>query len=639
MSNSENFASHAACWSATHGKGVVRGWLAFVPVVACSPRWLTRQAVLLPGGSCARVLGLAASVGASAKARSRARGGVHRLRVLCGLAPLACGVLLMLAALPPEALASTNWAAGVEASLPANARTNPNVFLGSVSCASAGNCTAVGFYTDSSGHSQGLLLSETSGTWAAGVEASLPANAGTNPNVRLSVSCASAGNCTAVGSYFDSSGHEQGVLLSETSGTWAAGVEPSLPANAGTNPSASVYSVSCASAGNCTAVGSYTDSSGHSQGLLLTETSGTWAAGVEASLPANAGPNPNLSLNSVSCASAGNCTAVGNYNDSYDSSSVQDQGLLLTETSGTWATGVDASLPAGAGTASYVVVQDVSCASAGNCTAVGQYEDSSFNFHGLLLSETSGTWAAGVEASLPAGACASTSAGNGCGAGGDSVDLGSVSCASAGNCTAVGSYDDSSGHQPGLVLSETSGTWATGVEASLPANASTTAAGLSSVSCASAGNCTAVGEYTDSSGHEQGLLLGGSTVSVRALALIGRPTSKDARVTDKLICAPSALRPCQATETLTTTETTQGGRPVALSASTRRKSRTVIVATKTVMIQPGRTVTVTVKLNATGRKLLARFGKLPVSLTIALLQYGRHLAIANTKLTVKPKTK
>jgi hypothetical protein len=610
------------------------------------------------------------------------------------LAPLACGVLLMLAALPPEALASTNWAAGVEASLPANARTNPNVFLGSVSCASAGNCTAVGFYTDSSGHSQGLLLSETSGTWAAGVEASLPANAGTNPNVRLSVSCASAGNCTAVGSYFDSSGHEQGVLLSETSGTWAAGVEPSLPANAGTNPSASVYSVSCASAGNCTAVGSYTDSSGHSQGLLLTETSGTWAAGVEASLPANAGPNPNLSLNSVSCASAGNCTAVGNYNDSYDSSSVQDQGLLLTETSGTWATGVDASLPAGAGTASYVVVQDVSCASAGNCTAVGQYEDSSFNFHGLLLSETSGTWAAGVEASLPAGACASTSAGNGCGAGGDSVDLGSVSCASAGNCTAVGSYDDSSGHQPGLVLSETSGTWATGVEASLPANASTTAAGLSSVSCASAGNCTAVGyyddssghqqglvlsetsgtwaagveaslpanasttaaglssvscasagnctavgEYTDSSGHEQGLLLGGSTVSVRALALIGRPTSKDARVTDKLICAPSALRPCQATETLTTTETTQGGRPVALSASTRRKSRTVIVATKTVMIQPGRTVTVTVKLNATGRKLLARFGKLPVSLTIALLQYGRHLAIANTKLTVKPKTK
>jgi hypothetical protein len=108
--------SHAERWSATHGEAVVRGWLASVLVVACSPRWLPREAALVPGGSCARVLGLVASVGASAKAGSRARGGVHRLRVLCGLAPVARGVVLMLAALPPEALASTNWATGVQAS-------------------------------------------------------------------------------------------------------------------------------------------------------------------------------------------------------------------------------------------------------------------------------------------------------------------------------------------------------------------------------------------------------------------------------------------------------------------------------------------------------------------------------------------
>ena len=187
----------------------------------------------------------------------------------------------------------------------------------------------------------------------------------------------------------------------------------------------------------------------------------------------------------------------------------------------------------------------------------------------LLLTETSGTWAAGVEASLPANAN-NTSAG-----------LGSVSCASAGNCTAVGYYEDSSGHQQGLLLSETSGTWATGVEASLPANAGTNPnatsylgvvrlggelrrrrplrrqlgpltgaaverdvghvgdrrrgvaarkrrhepedAGLDSVSCASAGNCTAVGGYTDSSGHEQGLLLGTAPSAASALALIGQP--------------------------------------------------------------------------------------------------------------------
>ncbi len=589
----------------------------------------------------------------------------------------------MVAALPPEALASTNWATGVEASLPANARTNPGIEGLAVSCASAGNCTAVGSYFDSSGHLQGVLLSETSGKWGVGVEPSLPANAGTNSSASVyRVSCASTGNCTAVGGYTDSSGHSQGLLLTETSGTWAAGVEASLPANAGTNPNVSLDSVSCASAGNCTAVGNYNDSYDSStvqdQGLLLTETSGTWAtgvdasppagagtaqyvvvqdvscasagnctavglyedsafnrhgllwsetsgtwaAGVEASLPANAGTNSNAGLADVSCASAGNCAAVGSYGDS----SGHEQGLLLTETWGTWATGVEASLPANAGTNPFASPGSVSCASAGNCTAVGEYEDSSGHQQGLLWTETSGTWATGVEAPLPANADTNGLA-----------NVASVSCASAGNCTAVGEYEDSSGHEQGLLWTETSGTWATGVKASLPANAGTNPnVVLASVSCASAGNCTAVGGYVDSSGHYQGLLLG---TAASALALIGRPTSSDARVTDKLICAPSALLPCLATETLTTTETTRGGRPVALSASIRRKRRTVIVAKKGVRIQPGRTVTVTVKLSATGRKLLARFGKLPVTLKITLLQNGRHLTIANTKLTVKPKKK
>jgi hypothetical protein len=570
------------------------------------------------------VLVAAALLAGVAKARSRARGGVHRLRVLCGLAPLACGVLLMLAAFPPEALASTNWATGVEASLPANAGTDPVAHVDLVSCASAGNCTAVGGYTDSSGHSQGLLLTETSGRWATGVEPSLPANAGTNPDASVgSVSCGSAGNCTAVGFYTDISGHSQGLLLTETSGTWAAGVEPAVPANAGTRQYSELGGVSCASAGNCTAVGDYVDSSGPSyQGLLLTETSGTWQTGVEASLPANADTTHGQVLDEVSCASAGNCSAVGEYIDS----SGHEQGLLLTETSGTWAAGVEASLPANADTNRGVQLNQVSCASAGNCIAVGVYEDSSGRGQGLLLTETSGTWAAGVEPSLPANAGTNPNA-----------QVESVSCASAGNCTAVGGYDIGGASSRGLLLTETSGRWATGVEASLPANAGTTEqASVGSVSCTSAGNCTAVGVYRPSKGSA-GLLL--TETSGSALALIGSATSNDAGVTDKLICAPSALRPCPATETLTTTETTRGGRPVALSASTRRKSRTVIVATKTVMIQSGKKVTVTVKLNATGRKLLARFGKLPVTLTIRLLKNGRHLAIANTKLTVKPKKK
>src|SRR5439155_18118782 len=128
----------------------------------------------------------------------------------------------------------------------------------SVSCAAAGNCSAVGYYTDNAFHVQGMLLTETAGAWATGVEASPPANAGSSPSVVLnSVSCASVGNCSAVGFYNDSSGHRQGLLLTETAGTWATGVEASLPANAASGAPVTVTSASCAAAGNCSAVGKF----------------------------------------------------------------------------------------------------------------------------------------------------------------------------------------------------------------------------------------------------------------------------------------------------------------------------------------------------------------------------------------------
>jgi hypothetical protein len=191
-----------------------------------------------------------------------------------------------------------------------------------VSCAAPGNCGAVGTYIDSSRTTQGLLLTETAGAWAAGVQASLPANAGTAQNVSLrSVSCPAAGDCSAVGIYIDSSGTTQGLLLDEIGGTWTPGVQAILPALAG-RQAAFLTSVSCAAAGSCSAVGirAYT---GGEQALLLTETRGVWAPGVDAILPANAALGVDLS--SVSCASAGDCSAVGNYIDT----SGNQQGLLL----------------------------------------------------------------------------------------------------------------------------------------------------------------------------------------------------------------------------------------------------------------------------------------------------------------------
>jgi hypothetical protein len=417
-------------------------------------------------------------------------------------------------------LTETNgsWSTGVEAVLPVNmSPTTPAVSLRSISCASAGNCSAVGTYCASaictgnrygqtSGSIEGLLLNETDGGWAVGVEAALPANAAaTDQHVMLdSVSCASAGNCGAVGSYVDSSGAVKGLLLTESAGGWATGVEPTLPANAVASGSASLDAISCVSAGNCGAVGGYINDSFGMDGLLLTETAGSWATGVEAPMPANALAVREIGLSAVSCTSAGNCGAVGSYVDS----SHETQGLLLNETAGTWATGVEAPLPANA-RSTYPgpggILTSVSCPSVGNCGAVGYYFDGSVGtFDGLMLNETAGTWANGVEAALPADAKAQNGA-----------NLDDISCSSAGNCAALGTYwDNSVGGLDGLVLTETAGGWATGVDAALPANA---AGGglLRAVSCVSVGNCTVVGSYTDRTGGGEGLLIGGSPASVK----------------------------------------------------------------------------------------------------------------------------
>lgn len=445
--------------------------------------------------------------------------------------------------------AGAGWGVGIEVALPANAATtNQDAEIDSVSCSSAENCSAVGDYTDSSGEPEGLLLTETAGLWARGVEAVLPANA--NPSFFFSlqsVSCASPGNCSAVGSYQDNSSPEgatQGLLLTETEGSWAPAVEAALPANASSSPLVGLRSVSCALAGNCTAVGSYTDVLGNTQGLLLTETAGSWAAGVEATPPstyisqsavlsvscawagdcAAVGIGSDLSqgllltetagnwepaitsngeLDSVSCSSPGNCSAVGTDNA---------QGLLLTETGGRWAKGVEAVLPGNAITTDaeqLVGIPSVSCAAPGYCSAVGTYYDDTNTIQGLLLTETAGTWASGVEA-LPANPDDGLSV---------SAGPSSVSCPSPGTCSAVGTYVDGSGHEVGLLLSENAGDWSTGVEASLPADAQTPTSSLDSVSCPSPGNCTAAGHYyadaTSGSFSVQGLLIGDTSPVVR----------------------------------------------------------------------------------------------------------------------------
>jgi hypothetical protein len=360
--------------------------------------------------------------------------------------------------------------------------------LMSVSCPSAGNCSAGGYYLDSSGNQQAFVVTETNGTWGTAEQVLGIAAQNLNIASTVSVSCASAGNCSAGGYYVDT-GNQQAFVVTQTNGTWGTAVE--VPGTAAFNQGglAQISSVSCASPGNCSAGGYYTDSfsTNHQQAFVVSEKNGTWGTARE--VPGTAALNQGglAQITSVSCAAAGNCSAVGFYADS----SGHGQAFVVNEKNGTWGTAREVPGTAALNRAGLASTTSVSCASAGNCSAGGFYADSSGREQAFVVSQANGTW--GTARKIRKGSTASIT---------------SVSCASAGNCGAGGSYRSRSGPQQAFVVSQANGTWGTAQQ--VPGTAALNAggmAGVQSVSCPSAGNCGAGGAYTDSSGHPQAFVV------------------------------------------------------------------------------------------------------------------------------------
>ena len=154
----------------------------------------------------------------------------------------------------------------------ATLNTGGNAAVFAVSCAAAGNCSAGGRYRDSSGHDQVFVVSQVNGVWgkAKQVPGTAALNTGGGAQVN-SVWCATAGDCSAAGTYTDSSGHVQLFVASQVNGTWGTAIEVPGTAALNTGGDASVGAVACAAAGSCTAGGSYTDSSGHGEAFVVSQ--------------------------------------------------------------------------------------------------------------------------------------------------------------------------------------------------------------------------------------------------------------------------------------------------------------------------------------------------------------------------------
>ena len=351
--------------------------------------------------------------------------------------------------------------------------------IAGLSCSAPGDCEAGGFYVEDDFYSP-FVADEVKGTWSRPED--IVPWASENDTWVSSVACPSAGNCTAAGIYSDSPPQDNpsgGVFVAdEKDGKWGTGVPatgaPGL--NTATLTIPSVSGISCPSAGNCVVAGEYPeypDVAGqqNNEPYLLAERGGNWRSGVEVPGAAALNGDAGATVTSVSCASAGNCAVGGSYWTT--SAETQSKAFVASETNGTWHNAITVPGTAAA-TGGAAGVQAVSCPRGGNCVAVGSDGPE------FAVTDVNGTWDNAVTI---AGIVAA---------------IGSLSCPANGDCVAGGaiSLGKLVGDKKAAVVTETNGTWGKAIIVpgltSVPGQQDSN---VTSISCTSAGNCTAGGYY------------------------------------------------------------------------------------------------------------------------------------------------
>jgi hypothetical protein len=494
--------------------------------------------------------------------RHRGRQAARRGRAAAAVTAVSCTALLVAGAglvtagAAVGAQAATlrvNWGTAEEVPGLGALNAGGNAAVNVVSCWRAGDCAAGGFYHDASGHQQAFVVTEHNGRWGEAEE--VPGTAVLNGDDSASsaqvstLSCAPrSGYCTAAGEY-DSGGTQQVFVVSETKDQWGTAIEIPGVGELNVGGDAWVGAVSCPSAGSCSAGGFYqtpvaagTPIGQDAQAFVVSQSRGQWAKAEEVPGMQAVSPPP-FQVNyvrSMSCRSAGNCTAAGIWNAGSNGSPTygQDGGFVVSEVKGHWQ---HLRLPVRGGGDSLVacwragdclatagnsvviqtrgrwgkahhfaalsgdVIAAVSCPSAGNCTVAGflGYSDSDYGGYNpaFVLAERDGHWGrvyhlkglAGTQLSDP---------------------FAVLRCASAGNCggggTAIAGFDDYGDILGGaFVVGERDGKWtAAETPPGLAALNAGGNAGVNAVSCPVASTCAAVGFYTDAGGHQQAFVQG-----------------------------------------------------------------------------------------------------------------------------------
>ena len=336
--------------------------------------------------------------------------------------------------------------------------------VNSVSCATPGNCAAEGEYDGGGG---AFVADEVNGAWGDAVE--LPGITARTPygSDIGQVSCTAAADCAAIVTYFNSGDDPQVFVAQETRGAWSdAKALPGFAAlEAASGNNVDDY-LSCPSTGNCAAAGTYVNASGHYESFVAAEGKGTWSA-VRAV--------PDLQLDTEACPSAGNCVAAGE---------LDSNAGFVTEKNGVWSKPAQTPGITALRGEKDAEIADVSCPSAGDCTAVGTYytSDGSSVF---LDTETDGNW--GRAEQVPGLAALNLQV--------DASGL-TVACDSPGNCSVGGSYAFST-YERAFLAQETRGSWGDAQPVvGLAALGNDGQAAVTAITCGGPGSCSAAGIFS-----------------------------------------------------------------------------------------------------------------------------------------------
>src|SRR6478672_481411 len=257
-------------------------------------------------------------------------------------------------------------------SSPNTSATQHNDLFG-VACVSASDCWAVGDYSNENVIPRTLIEHWDGISWAI---VSSPNTGTTDRNFLTGVTCASPSDCWAVGTYYNGSAYQ--TLIERWEGTsWAIVSSP----NTGATDNNYLRGVTCVSASDCWAVGYYYHDILPVQTLIERWDGNSWAIVISPNTSAAEDNN----LYGVTCVSASECWAVGNYYVN----GIAFQTLIERWDGTSWAIVTSPNTSATQENDLY----GVTCGSASECWAVGYYYDDNFLPRTLIERWDGNSWA------------------------------------------------------------------------------------------------------------------------------------------------------------------------------------------------------------------------------------------------------